>query len=888
MRKHENRRWLKLLAVGIFAYCCTCKCAYSTEVSSSEAQEAVRGWVTLRAALADDGRFAVAVISSVATYMGRDGEGVFYVISFESGGYAVTSGDTEVTPILAYSEEGEFVAGEENPLWVMLTQDVAGRTKRLGNGEQGTGNGIATRGAKTPSANASAWARLREASQAKPLLRAALPRQSSVADLRAGPLCETKWSQGDVAGGHCYNYYTPSNLVCGCVATAFAQIMRHFEWPRTKVEIGDHWYHRFVVLDSGNVDWQFGTDPGSGTVYGLPDVFTGPDFGGPYDWANMPANPTAVGLTETQRQAIGRLTRDCGISVHMKYASGGSSSRGSLVKLRLVDQFGYANAEIIHAGSAQAQRDAMLASFDLGSPCAVSIPGHEIVADGYGYSDERLYIHFNWGWGDRSENAWYTPPDDSESDTEYPTVQHVIYNIYTPETCTEAGRTVVSGRVLDEEGEPVAGTVVTAADRKNGDARFSATTNERGVYALLLPPDATYSIAAESSGKTAKTFRRVDRCLSNRIYEEESEISVNGSVANIPNVELQLTAAVVSEDKWIEESSSSREWSGEWSDGIEYGDNGRAYLYGSNSFTPFSASTGNVVTVEFKARFDEVTIPEDPGANAQAAVRLSTNGCFQVWTNGWVDVAADGVTPVSGAEYTFRTILNYGERTYSVDVLSSGNYLPMVGRVIPNAPNGGLGTSRPTSFPLASASNAVSRVVFKGETQFTSLVGDSRYEIIGFAADDALVLSNNVQIVLDAAKAAWLNSCAGGRDALVASAAGLSAKELNDAYLLNLDITDGERSYAFAITDVDVGAETVTVSVTLTRNGALMDATSASLPINGVLKFYGAATLEEFKTATAPLSSQTLVDDDFSDGDTATATFPKGDNVFFKAKIEGP
>ena len=116
----------------------------------------------------------------------------------------------------------------------------------------------------------------------------------------------------------------------------------------------------------------------------------------------------------------------------------------------------------------------------------------------------------------------------------------------------------------------------------------------------------------------------------------------------------------------------------------------------------------------------------------------------------------------------------------------------------------------------------------------------------------------------------------------------MSAKELNDAYLLNLDITDGERSYAFAITDVDVGAETVTVSVTLTRNGALMDATSASLPINGVLKFYGAATLEEFKTATAPLSSQTLVDDDFSDGDTATATFPKGDNVFFKAKIEGP
>jgi len=344
-------------------------------------------------------------------------------------------------------------------------------------------------------------------------------------------------------------------------------------------------------------------------------------------------------------------------------------------------------------------------------------------------------------------------------------------------------------------------------------------------------------------------------------------------------------------DKWLDETMEMRFSTGTWSEDVAYGEDGRAYLDGNGgeiAFLPYSASTGNVVTVEAKVQFCEYSKDDVPGATAQAAIRLGTNGCFQVWTNGWIDAEAEGFTPVSGEEYTLRFTFDYTAGTYGVEVLDGGNYLPMVGRVIPNAPNGGLGTSRPTSFPLASASNAVSRVVFKGETQFTSLVGDSRYEIIGFAADDALVLSNNVQIVLDAAKAAWLNSCAGGRDTLVASAAGLSAKEFNDAYLLNLDITDGERSYAFAITDVDVGAETVTVSVTLTRNGALMDATSASLPINGVLKFYGAATLEEFKTAAAPLSSQTLVDDDFSDGDTATATFPKGDNVFFKVKIEGP
>ena len=43
-------------------------------------------------------------------------------------------------------------------------------------------------------------------------------------------------------------------------------------------------------------------------------------------------------------------------------------------------------------------------------------------------------------------------------------------------------------------------------------------------------------------------------------------------------------------------------------------------------------------------------------------------------------------------------------------------------------------------------------------------------------------------------------------------------------------------------------------------------------------------------SALQPLSSETVSDDDFSDGNTATATYPKVSgsttNTFFKAKIE--
>ena len=175
-------------------------------------------------------------------------------------------------------------------------------------------------------------------------------------------------------------------------------------------------------------------------------------------------------------------------------------------------------------------------------------------------------------------------------------------------------------------------------------------------------------------------------------------------------------------------------------------------------------------------------------------------------------------------------------------------------------------------------------IAFAGDTYLTSMVGDCRLEIIGFSENDALVLSNNVEIVLNAAKAKWLNSCAGGTQFIASAAAGLSEDDFNKAYLLNLDIT-GENSYSFEITDIDVGDTSVTIAVTLTRTGKVEQ------KINGTLKFYGASTLEEFKTSASPLGTVTLSDEggDFSDGDTTTAEIPLDGETppaFFKATIE--
>ena len=328
--------------------------------------------------------------------------------------------------------------------------------------------------------------------------------------------------------------------------------------------------------------------------------------------------------------------------------------------------------------------------------------------------------------------------------------------------------------------------------------------------------------------------------------------------------------------EWILESSETSLWTGEWSQGVEYGADGKAYIY-DGIFTPYAASTGNVVTVAATAQFCEYIDERTPDAGVQAAVRLSTNGCFQVWAGNppsWVDVEADGITPESGEEYTLRTTIAYTNQTYSVEVKNADEWISFNS----STPNSQLSTS---SFPLATATNCVTSIGFVGDTIFTSLLGECRYEIIGFSPDEALVLSNNVEVVLDAAKAEWLNKCAGGdKAAVLSAAAGLTAKEFSDAYLLNVDVT-GDRSYTFEVTDIDVGDTSVTVAVTLTRPGKI------GQKINGVLKFYGAETLAAFKNDTAePVLSQTLVDDDFSESDTATATFPKDGNTFFTGGIE--
>ncbi len=505
----------------------------AAEVSGDDAKTAVAGWVNLKAAVGED--FA-AKPSSVREYQGKDGKGKYYVVELEGGGFVVTSGDTEINPVLAYSKEGTWVDDvKRNPLLAMLPIDVAVATEAATSAALPTGSGkrLAAGGSSsstTASANASLWSTFKSAGAANDgrRLGAKIADEDTIrqyGDLRVGKLLTTQWNQQTLT----YNLYVPKGTTddypCGCVATAGAQIMKFWEWPKTKVTR----IMNFKGYVDGSSEWTL--DGGwNGTAWN-------PAFGGPYEWSKMTDKPTA---RTDAAYAISRLTRDVGLACHMDYASGGSGAQTSTLFRRFTDQFGYANAayasNLSDSDADQSSwKRAFLASFNAGLPCGVNVPGHAIVADGYGYYGNELYVHFNFGWGG-THDAWYSSPHTGGmSSAGFSSLNAIIYNIY-PQG--PAGATIVSGRVLDTAGSPVKTGNKTVVAKNTSDGTTYTAVSTNAIYALILPSGA-YDIGYEySTGTVFFTNMVVKACVSTGLVNsnnEEDQIKAERSGSYYPN-----------------------------------------------------------------------------------------------------------------------------------------------------------------------------------------------------------------------------------------------------------------------------------------------------------------------------------------------------------------
>lgn len=492
--------------------------AQGASVSPSEAASAVRGWAASGEHLGVNFRGSLdlssGAVETTAVHTASSGA-VFYTVKFKNGcGTVFVSGDTELEPVISFTaSDRDYSTRDGSPLWILLDGDISTR--------------------KAVDGAADKWRRYWAADPEKPRLRGAL-QKSEPTDLRVAPLVKSKWNQ---AGG-IYNYYTPNNYVCGCVATMMAQIMRYHHGP---VGDGDCEGGRGVPLPTNEVaQTEFAcTVDGVETNIALQ--------GGTYVWDNMPLNPGDKGwlVTEERKQNIGKLTSDCGISVGMDYSQGVSGALGQETVKSFINVFGYSQATWSYAPTVDTSiedeteraRDfvekttnfyqrTLYANFDAGFPCELAISkvtedgdevarenGHAVVADGYGFEgDEKVpYVHLNMGWSG-TDDVWYNLPDIGTG-FEFNTVEGVGFNIFPVEGGLgswgqQPTHSILSGRVLDNEGAPKGDCTVTIYEPGTLNVVTTLTTNAKGIWAAILPngwldgfDKATYDVAAATEDK---------------------------------------------------------------------------------------------------------------------------------------------------------------------------------------------------------------------------------------------------------------------------------------------------------------------------------------------------------------------------------------------------
>ena len=409
----------------------------------------------------------------------------------------------------------------------------------------------------------------------------------------------------------------------------------------------------------------------------------------------------------------------------------------------------------------------------------------------------------------------------------------------------------------------------------------NGTVTGAGGIAENTASDASVSIASGSYTATGDLFANV----------EGATIAVSGGTFNQSVADEYLAEGYevtnngdgtygVREDKgWIYAEEGYWNYTGTWS-GVDVDPSAEAVTIETNAtYMANRPSAGQLVTVAMTLSFDDVNDDASDLGDAKAAVRLAageTDGTYQfqlytsdgenkVWTNATVDVTA-----TKEDDYNFVFRLDLTNKTYTASIVSGATTNALsIGESVTEIPFACLGNVAP-----------VQRIEFIGAGSVTSIKGsyEDAEEPAVFVEDEPIALSDD-SVQLSADQAAWLNKL-GAKSVVSEALATLSSDQFSSAYLLNLDLTD-TFTYEFTVSDITVGDSTVEVEVTLTRTGTLVDGKSS---INGTLKLMGGATLPA--SGFVDLHVAPVGDDDFSDGDTATWSFGKGDAKFFQPVIE--
>ncbi|MBR2231372.1 MAG: C10 family peptidase, partial [Prevotella sp.] len=271
----------------------------------------------------------------------------YYVFNAkDNGGFVIVSGDDRTEEILCYSEHGNLDVDKtpDNMKWWL--DELARQIESLGM-----------------------------------YLKAAPHRAPSAA---IAPLIKSKWSQHAPYNYMCPDgnhvdydesgYNTENRCVTGCVATAMAQIMYYWKWPKTCPSLDAY------EVSTGK------------TLKGLPATT--------FKWDKM---KDSYGWEETgaSANAVAELLRYCGQAVHMGYSPSGSGAAVSANVMASIFQYSPNSHDLFRDNYSVSRWESIIYE-ELANRRPVLYDGgsnsgaHQFIVDGY---DGAGLFHFNWGWG---------------------------------------------------------------------------------------------------------------------------------------------------------------------------------------------------------------------------------------------------------------------------------------------------------------------------------------------------------------------------------------------------------------------------------------------------------------------------------------------------------
>jgi hypothetical protein len=189
---------------------------------------------------------------------------------------------------------------------------------------------------------------------------------------------------------------------CGCVATAVAQVMRHFRWPAVSGTAGT-FDHKWTDRDANGEDFTVRFDGRA--------PFDWSSLADEYDHYRSGGYDLRGKVAESVRHPIARLVLWADSLARMKFMAGGSSANYETAAGNLSDWY--------HPGrdlNASDSLEEAVENLRNGVPCPVGLTGHQVVGHGWASDGASQYIYLNFGWGG-SNDGWYAIPGSADGRT---------------------------------------------------------------------------------------------------------------------------------------------------------------------------------------------------------------------------------------------------------------------------------------------------------------------------------------------------------------------------------------------------------------------------------------------------------------------------------------